>query len=743
MKGWNVVLKGITDAAAIACCMLAAVCALPTSFQIGFSLTQLILFCAIAALLLSFGLHVPRFGFVFAAVFLAGLVLLVALRFGLLRDGAIRVADVALNEVRETVVLLPNMEELDALAAAVSDPVRSVTAFLAGVAALVGLLASFSLIRGKLLLLPALIPLPLFLLGLIYTNCRPALWTAVLLAIWFGWTLLGHGIRKGDSPRAGLFFAILSAAFLVLTLLIPAFSPERSFTPISFEERKRMLGNRVEQIEDVFISAFGRHNPGEVDLDDLGDRKESNAIVFEVRASRTGTYLLRTHSYGAYENGKWLAAKEYDGAFRSMEALGSGQTERCILSVYDYSSDERLVPYGFIRPRSVPDDTKPGESATYEYYGSMEKYVVPDESHVSTRGRTSYVWSIGTQDPANRRPVTSEERAYIRFIREQDVMPDGPEKDALVSLAHRNGVYRSDDAYQTAQEVARFVRNSGVYTLSPAPLPDGKDFVLFFLTESHEGYCVHFASATTAMLQALGVPARYTVGYCAEIPTAREWIGIPEKTSHAWAEVYVEGTGWLPIESTSGFVSDPAHSEPSPAQTPAPNVVVTSGPTLAPATPEPIAPPVTEAPDTASPVNTPSATEALAPAIPGGSGGMNGGSAGAKRSGAWLLLLLIPLVPAIWVGVGTLARRRRETLFRDKNVRRSIPEIAAYLRRLERFGAKKDPDADEWATEAAFSDHKMRSEHRILLKRVKEAQNALYADAPVRRFFCRWVLFII
>ena len=90
-----------------------------------------------------------------------------------------------------------------------------------------------------------------------------------------------------------------------------------------------------------------------------------------------------------------------------------------------------------------------------------------------------------------------------------------------------------------------------------------------------------------------------------------------------------------------------------------------------------------------------------------------------------------------------MRRRRREALFRDKNVRRSIPEMAAYLKRLERFGAKKDPDAAEWATEAAFSDHKMRSEHRILLKRVKEAQNALYADAPVRRFFCRWVLFVI
>ena len=81
--------------------------------------------------------------------------------------------------------------------------------------------------------------------------------------------------------------------------------------------------------------------------------------------------------------------------------------------------------------------------------------------------------------------------------------------------------------------------------------------------------------------------------------------------------------------------------------------------------------------------------------------------------------------------------------FRDPNVRRSIPDMAQYLHRLERFGARKDPDAEDWATEAAFSDHRMKAEHRTLLKRVHTVQRTLLKDKPVLRFLLRWVLYQI
>ena len=117
--------------------------------------------------------------------------------------------------------------------------------------------------------------------------------------------------------------------------------------------------------------------------------------------------------------------------------------------------------------------------------------------------------------------------------------------------------------------------------------------------------------------------------------------------------------------------------------------------------------------------------------------------AGASKAHVSLWWLLIPAVPILWVGTGLLIRKRREARFRDPNVRRSIPHMALYLKRLERLKVPKDPDARDWAVEATFSNHAMKEEHRELLKRVHKAQRDVYRDKPVLRFLLRWIVYFI
>ncbi len=52
------------------------------------------------------------------------------------------------------------------------------------------------------------------------------------------------------------------------------------------------------------------------------------------------------------------------------------------------------------------------------------------------------------------------------------------------------------------------------YTVSPGRTPSNRDFVLYFLQEKKQGYCVHFASAACLLLRTVGIPARYAEGYC-------------------------------------------------------------------------------------------------------------------------------------------------------------------------------------------------------------------------------------
>lgn len=58
------------------------------------------------------------------------------------------------------------------------------------------------------------------------------------------------------------------------------------------------------------------------------------------------------------------------------------------------------------------------------------------------------------------------------------------------------------------------------------------------------GVCQDYAHVFIAAARGLGVPARYVVGYIHDAET-------PEPETHAWAEAYVDGLGWV------GF--DPVH----------------------------------------------------------------------------------------------------------------------------------------------------------------------------------------
>ena len=71
---------------------------------------------------------------------------------------------------------------------------------------------------------------------------------------------------------------------------------------------------------------------------------------------------------------------------------------------------------------------------------------------------------------------------------------------------------------------------------------------------------MQFASAAVVMFRMFGLPARYVVGYAApqSLFTQQEdgsWHAIlQDDNAHAWAEVYISGQGWTPMEMTPGVL---------------------------------------------------------------------------------------------------------------------------------------------------------------------------------------------
>lgn len=721
MKFWNGVLKILSDGVLIACGMLAAVSALPSAFGIPFAIRTLVVGCLLGALLLSAWMHLPRGGIVPGAAFLIGTIAYGVVRSKTIEFGASWIMFSIIDLLKQDFPSLPAFpaptlpEGMDAAYLA-----ASVSTVLLIAAAVIGLLTAYSLIRGKTSILSVMIPLPAFLISLVYTDMPPALWTVVLLMIYCAGALLGQGVRRGNAKRLGLFFSILLPILAAFAALLLAISPQRSFTPIPFEQRKQMLGERAEQIGDALMSAI-RRNPKRYDLNDLGDREQNDSTAFSVEASTSGTYLLRAHSYGQYRDGVWLEADEYDGEWDSQRALGlrsGGEYET--LRIRNAVTGERYVPYAFVSADALKTS----------------------ESFIRSAGRTSYEWTLRTATDTTEKSGVEAELAYYEFAIEQYTMPDGEEKDALLRIAESAGIKDRKDACLTAQAVANYVRNSAAYSLTPPKTPDDSDFVQYFLTEGHSGYCVHFASATTAILQAMGIPARYTVGYRAIVSTSDTWIDVAESAAHAWAEVYALGVGWVPIESTAGFYYDiggtnapqqPATPEPTAAPTPTPTEAPTAEPT----------PDATEQanPESPSPSDPTPATQQ--PGEPTASQDPSSNPQNPHSRGLWWLLLLLPVIGAAWIGVNVLSRARRMNRFRQKNARKAVLCMLRYLKKLERFGVTPEPNAEEWENEALYSNHPMTDTRRHLLARTRRIQDTMYCEKPLRRFVMKWILGII
>ena len=110
-----------------------------------------------------------------------------------------------------------------------------------------------------------------------------------------------------------------------------------------------------------------------------------------------------------------------------------------------------------------------------------------------------------------------------------------------------------------AEAVLKYLLMNESYSLDLDVLPKGEDPVEYFLSTSHKGYCVHFASAAVFIIRAMGVPARYVTGYVGKEDaiqfnkdTDQYELSVKDSNAHAWVEIYMEEFGWVPIEVTPG-----------------------------------------------------------------------------------------------------------------------------------------------------------------------------------------------
>lgn len=107
-----------------------------------------------------------------------------------------------------------------------------------------------------------------------------------------------------------------------------------------------------------------------------------------------------------------------------------------------------------------------------------------------------------------------------------------------------------DDPLARALLVKRYLEESVTYSFKKNYDDAADPTAEFLFSEEKLGYCVHIAHAATYLMRAMGVPARVGAGYA--VPAANLGGGssllIKNGDAHAWAEIFLEDVGWVPIE---------------------------------------------------------------------------------------------------------------------------------------------------------------------------------------------------
>lgn len=143
-------------------------------------------------------------------------------------------------------------------------------------------------------------------------------------------------------------------------------------------------------------------------------------------------------------------------------------------------------------------------------------------------------------------PLRSDRRALIL-----------PEETAPETLAlGRSWAEQGLSPAEAVEAVGELLRTGGfTYSLSPPPIRgDSTDGFLF---GTRNGYCGHYASATTLLLRAAGVPTRLVLGYQGgELNPLGGFLTVRQSDAHAWCEVLLPGRGWVRFDPTSVVAPD-------------------------------------------------------------------------------------------------------------------------------------------------------------------------------------------
>lgn len=385
----------------------------------------------------------------------------------------------------------------------------------------------------------------------------------------------------GKSRSIGAWSALAVLAAMTLCIGLAIFIKDRIWSPDKeflaayqkevrgwYKENVHLLDQEVDKSRGPARGGVNGGNLGSVgDLYYRGDEQ----LKVNVEVFPRWTVYIKGYVGEKYEDNRWVVGKSgeyetfaddngltartksqlFDLPFFGLEYAGLDRMH--IEKLASFDDDYVFMPYG----ANAGEDAAwrqdlyirgSGSTSEFSYSPAVYEYMKDYDGLQSMFGQDM----TGGQEGLALEPVYRE-YVYSHYTQ----VPE----ETRQMLEGFSGLPQLDTLKEKVVYVRRQLHDACTYSLTPGELPSGRDFTEYFLTENKMGYCMHFATAATLMLRSLGVPARYVEGYIAVPGNFRgtdhgfEAV-IRDHQAHAWAEIYLDGFGWVPVEMTPAYYDE-------------------------------------------------------------------------------------------------------------------------------------------------------------------------------------------
>ncbi len=564
-------------------------------------------------------------------------------------------------------------------------------------------LFSFLISRIKSIKIAGLLSIALLVPCFVLVNTLPDLVPlliifTVLFALYFS-----SQTRQLNYAHSGVITAVCAVILAVLITVSAVINPVADYERPKWQDNmlntvQALTGMKTYNGSGKISSALaeaGNNVSSEVDFSNAGALKQTGTKVMTVVTDLNGRIYLKGMSYANYENNKWSVltdeqANDYPQDFQAFIMTANYQ-ERSTVTI-DTVNKESIVytPYYLA---SINDTFSP-----------VCDVLVSNSDKATNYSMSVMPYSESELDNFSM-DFSSQVYDYDNFVKNYYLKLPYATKLAMLKIAEENNL-TGVSTQNIPQAVKQFVSHSASYSLNTQKVPDGRDVAEWFLNDAETGYCMHFANAAAVMLRALGVPARYVTGYCADVVDGKAIV--TSDNAHAWVEYYDSSIGWIPLDATSSDFEVPQATESVQTTTQA----QTTSPTVQ---------PTTQA-QTTKPVKTEVKAKISTPAI---------------------IVIIILLIIALEILRIILIRYYRKYSFTHKDYKSRVICIYRYLNKLSVHSKIRIPKKIEnICTKAKFSTHNISDEeYKIVLNYVLTFRNKTIGKMPiVKKLYCIIIL---